>query len=141
MGSHIVPEFFAWARANYDRVIIDSPPYGIVGDVMTLASMVDSVMILCCPDRTHFKPIRHASRNLAEAGATVIGVIVNDVELGGSAFSHTGNTYGYSKYGGYGYSPKSGYSPYAPSGRRHSTPAKTPAGDKPVQKDLVDDED
>ena len=141
MGSHIVPEFFAWARANYDRVIIDSPPYGIVGDVMTLASMVDSVMILCCPDRTHFKPIRHASRNLAEAGATVIGVIVNDVELGGSAFSHTGNTYGYSKYGGYGYSPKSGYSPYAPSGSRHSTPAKTPAGDKPVQKDLVDDED
>lgn len=140
MGSHVVPEFFAWARANYDRVIIDSPPYGIVGDVMTLAAMVDSVMILCCPDRTRFKPIRHASRNLAEAGATVIGVIVNDVELGGSAFSQTGNTYGYSKYGGYGYSPKHGYSPYAPGGVKRTAP-KTVSGEKVVQKDLADDED
>ena len=102
MGSSIVPDFFAWARENYDRVIIDSPPFGVVGDVMTLANIVDGVLIMCCPDRTHFRPIQFASRNLAEAGATVLGVIVNDVEMGsiGSAFSiHGGGGYGYRKYG------------------------------------------
>ena len=125
MGSQIVPDFFKWARANYDRIIIDSPPFGVVGDVMSLASMVDSVMIMCCPDRTHFKPIQHAARQLGESGATVIGIVVNDVEMGSSnAFSQSGHAYGYGYggYGGYGgyrayggsYRPYAPYSPYAP---------------------------
>lgn len=119
MGSQNVPDFFKWARENYDRIVIDSPPFGIVGDVVTLAAMVDSVMIMCCPDRTHFKPIQHASRSLVESGATVIGIIVNDVEMGGagSAFVPTGHSYGYG-YGGYGgyKSYGRGYRPYAPYG-------------------------
>ena len=115
MGSSSISDFFKWARENYDRVVIDSPPYGIVGDVMTLASMVDSVMIMCCPDRTHFKPIQHASRVLAESGATVIGIIVNDVEMGGSgaAFAPAGHGYGYYS-GGYGYRAYGAYNPYTP---------------------------
>ena len=117
MGSQIVPDFFQWAREHYDRIIIDSPPFGIVGDVMTLASLVDSVMIMCCPDRTHFKPIQHAARSLGESGATVIGIVVNDVEMGSanSAFApsgHHGYGYGYGGYGGY--RAYGGYSPYAP---------------------------
>ena len=84
-GSSVVADFFEWARANYDRVIIDSPttPYG--GDVVSLAVMVDSVIIMCCPDRTHFKPIQYCSRCLTEAGANILGVIVNDVEVGNAA--------------------------------------------------------
>ena len=102
MGSDVIPAFFAWARENYERIIIDSPPFGIVGDVMTLATMVDGVLIMCCPDRTHFRPIQATSRSLAEAGATVLGVVVNDVETGaiGNAFSmHGSYGYGYRKYG------------------------------------------
>ncbi|MBO5939690.1 MAG: AAA family ATPase [Kiritimatiellae bacterium] len=102
MGSQTVPAFFAWARENYERIIIDSPPFGVVGDVMTLATVVDGVIIMCCPDRTHFRPIQSTSRNLMEAGATVLGVVVNDVETGsmGGAFSMHGTYgYGYRKYG------------------------------------------
>lgn len=117
LGSSVVADFFAWARANYDRVIIDSPPYGIVGDVVSLAVMVDSVLIMCCPDRTHFKPIQYCARSLTEAGANILGVVVNDVELGGmvafSTTSHRGYNY---KYGyGYGY----GYG-YRPAKRKRS---------------------
>ena len=114
MGSQVVPEFFKWARENYERVIIDSPPYGLVGDVTTLATLADSVMILCCPDRTRSKPIRHATRHLTEAGATILGVIVNDVDMSsGSAFLPTSRSYGYGYggYGGYGYR---GYGAYRP---------------------------
>ena len=101
MGSNIVPDFFAWARENYERIIIDSPPFGIVGDVMTLATIVDGVLIMCCPDRTHFRPIQATSRNLAEAGATVLGVVVNDIEtssMGGAFALHGSSGYGYRKY-------------------------------------------
>ena len=137
MGSQIVPDFFQWAREHYDRVIIDSPPFGIVGDVMTLASLVDSVMIMCCPDRTHFKPIQHAARSLGESGATVIGIIVNDVEMGSanSAFApsgHYGYGYGYGGYGGY---RAYGYSPYAPrksSGEKKAAEGES-GGEKPAE--------
>jgi len=81
MGSGAIVEFFKWARENYDRVIVDSPPFGVVGDVMTLSSLVDAVMIMCCPHRTRFNPLKHTARHLTEAGARVIGVIVNDVDF------------------------------------------------------------
>lgn len=156
MGSQVVPDFFKWARANYDRVIIDSPPFGIVGDVMTLASLVDSVMIMCCPDRTHFKPIQHAARSLGESGATVIGIVVNDVEMGsaGGAFSQSGHSYGYG-YGGYGgYRAYGGsYRPYAPRETLQKKPAEGTAEAKKAEEavsepkrrggvspDLVDEE-
>ncbi len=108
MGTGIIVEFFTWAREHYDRVIIDSPPFGIVGDVMTLASLVDSVMIMCCPDRTRFRPIKYAARHLTESGARVIGVIVNDVDFGRrNQFSQYDYHYRYayrytSRYGAYG---------------------------------------
>ncbi len=114
MGSGAIVDFFAWARQNYDHVIIDSPPFGIVGDVMVLASLVDSVMIMCCPDRTRFQPLKHAARHLTEAGARVIGVIVNDVDFGRSNhFSRYDYHYRYayrytSRYGAYGHGKKMG---------------------------------
>ena len=125
MGSQVVPEFFKWAREHYERVIIDSPPYGLVGDVTTLATLADSVMILCCPDRTRSKPIRHATRHLTEAGATILGVVVNDVDMSsGSAFLPTSRSYGYG-YGGYGsYGGYRGYGAYRPRGGAKSGAAQ-----------------
>ena len=110
-GSSVVQEFFVWARANYDRIIVDSPPFGLVGDVVSLATLVDSVLIMCCPDRTHVRPIQFCSRSLTEAGANILGVIVNDVDTtNASAFSQSHKNryaykskYGYGGYGGYGY--------------------------------------
>lgn len=107
MGSGIISEFFAWARTRYDRVVVDSPPFGIVGDVMTLAPLVDAVMIMCCPDRTRFQLIKHASRHLAEAGARVVGVIVNDVDIDRtssfSSYDYRYNSRYSSRYGAYSY--------------------------------------
>ena len=102
-GSSIVSEFFVWARANYDRIIIDAPPFGIVGDVVSLAVLVDSTIIMCCPDRTHFKPIQYCSRTLTEAGASILGVVVNDVEISNSSAFNLGVHRNYNYHYGYGY--------------------------------------
>ena len=97
MASGIVGKLIEWAREHYDRIIIDSPPFGIIGDAVTLATSADSVMVMCCPDRTNYGAINHAVRYLTEAGALVLGILVNDVDFNRrSFFSSTDARYRYS---------------------------------------------
>lgn len=105
MGTNIITEFFDWARANYDHIVIDSPPFGLVGDVIVLANLVDSVILVATPDKTRFGPIHFASRRLAEVGARLLGVVVNNVDFGRwGSFSKYEVRYGYG-YSRYGYAP------------------------------------
>lgn len=136
MGSGTILEFFKWARENYDRVIVDSPPFGVVGDVMTLSSLVDAVMIMCCPQRTRFNPLKHAARHLAEAGARVIGAIVNDVDFDRHRLFDKDN-YHY-KYA-YHYGKKYGYASSRNPAKRSKTPA-TAVGSANTR-NLVDEEE
>ena len=111
-GASAVPKFFDWARAHYDHIVVDSPPYGLVGDVVSLSVMVDSVVVMCCPDRTHFKPIQFCVRGLTEAGANILGVVVNDIETANAAaFMPDSGGYGYRKYG---YGHEHSYGDYRP---------------------------
>lgn len=97
MGTNVITDFFAWARANYDHIIIDSPPFGLVGDVIVLANLVDSVLLVATPDKTRFGPILFASRRLMEVGARLLGVVVNNVDFGRwGGFGKYETRYGYS---------------------------------------------
>lgn len=146
MGTNIITEFFDWARKNYDHVIIDSPPFGLVGDVIVLANLVDSVLLVATPDKTRFGPIQFAARRLTEVGARLLGVVVNNVDFG--------------RWGGFDkYSTRYGYSTatYVPRAKRPETPeelkqavftveAADPTAvfspdDKPVDDALTSDDD
>ena len=96
MGTNIITDFFAWARKRYDHIIIDSPPFGLVGDVIVLANLADSVLLVATPDKTRFGPIQFASRRLTEVGAKILGVVVNNVDFGRwGGFGNYGTRYGY----------------------------------------------
>ena len=81
MAGQIVPRFFDWANEHYDRIIVDSPPCGVVSDASVLAGLVQSVIMICRPDRTRRRNCRHAVRHFTDLGANVIGAIVNDVDF------------------------------------------------------------
>ncbi len=138
MGSGAIVELFKWAREHYDRVIVDSPPFGIVGDVMTLAALVDSVMIMCCAERTRFNLLKHAHRHLTESGARIIGVVVNDVDFG--RHQHFGKYDYHYKYG-YKYGSKYGYASYGYSaGQKMSTAPAVAVGSDAVRQ-ITEEED
>lgn len=83
-GSNLVKAFFAWARLTYDGIIVDAPPFGVVADVVPLASLVDSVIVMCRPDRTNAGNLAACVGYLSETGAEVLGVVVNDADSAGS---------------------------------------------------------
>ncbi len=115
LGSSIVVDFVKWACDNYDRVVIDSPPFGLVSDSIVLGTLVGSVILICRPDRSRFLAIRHALRRFTEAGSRVLGVVVNDVDFGRGAYV---SNYDYASYGySYGYR----YGRYGKYGRYYSS--------------------
>lgn len=83
LSANVMAQFIDWARQHYDRVIIDSAPFGLVSDAVALSTLADGIILMCCPGRTRFRPLAHAIRHLSEVGGHLLGVLVNDVDISG----------------------------------------------------------
>ena len=82
-GSTLAKAFFAWARITYDAIIVDAPPFGAVADVVALAGLVGSVIVMCRPDRTNAGNLASCIAYLSDTGVDVLGVVVNDANAAG----------------------------------------------------------
>lgn len=145
IGSQMLPKFFEWARANYDHVVIDSPPFGLVSDSLALGMLCDSVLVVCRPERSRYGAVNHALRSLAEAGSRIIGIVINDVDFGRSSTfgSYAYSSYSYGGYGGkYGYSGRYGRYGYSSNYYRRAPGDKSITAAKPSPGNATaDDED
>lgn len=104
LGRGRLAELLKWARKHYDRIIIDSPPMGAVGDGQVLANLVDSVIVVSRVGKTRRRALRFALARFQEIDANVLGCIANDVpnSLVGMFGGAEGYGYGYGYgYGGY----------------------------------------
>jgi len=68
-------------RSQYDFVIIDTPPVLPVTDAVVLAREADAVVLVVKGHGTPSGLAREARDRLSMAGATLLGVVVNDVDL------------------------------------------------------------
>jgi len=80
VSSVIAENFINWAKANYDQVIIDSPPHGLLSDAGVLAGHVSGVLVVCWADKTRKQSLRRTVQQLTDVGANVIGVVINAVQ-------------------------------------------------------------
>ena len=86
LGSRAIASIVEWATSHYDRVIIDSPPYSLIGDALVLAGHVSGVLLVCRPSITRMRALRHVARDFSEAGVRMLGVLVNDIEFRRSSY-------------------------------------------------------
>lgn len=90
-------------RREYDIVIIDTPPIGVVTDAAIVASYADGAVFIIESGKVNFKTAQKAIEKFEMSGCKVLGVALNKVDK-------SKNSYGYYKYGkeyGYGYSDSS----------------------------------
>ena len=89
-------------KQQYDAVIIDAPPYGILVDTDILASESDITLYTVRSgkiDKRYFTQVQH----LADSGKLPnLAYIINDVDFKSASYSHYGYGYGYH----YGYGSK-----------------------------------
>jgi capsular exopolysaccharide synthesis family protein len=100
-GSAIESLIYSIKKAA-DLVIVDSPPV-FVADAITWASKVDGVLFVVRPGHTHAESARLAAERLQQAGAKVVGVVVNSIPIRnpGYGYSHTYRYYASDHYASY----------------------------------------
>ncbi len=95
---------------NFDLVIIDAPPVGLVIDAAEIAKSCDGSLIVLEYAKTHRRALQEARQQMERTGTPILGCILNKVSmdrLSTKKYYSYGGKYGYSKYGRYG---KYGYS-------------------------------
>ena len=97
MMTHVIED----ARAMADVVLVDVPPLGTVNDPVTLANLVDGVVLVAHIGRTTRDASRRTLRLLANVDARMLGVVV------------TGGAPGEGYYGAYTSPSASGVPPVA----------------------------
>ena len=98
VGGTKVAELFAWARANFDRVIIDAPPLGIVSDALSLAGLADCVLVMARPATSRRRAVRHTIRRFQDVGVHALAVVMNDVDHSKFTYHGYGPYYHYRKH-------------------------------------------
>jgi len=81
VGSVRMRQALADLRGQYDFVIVDTPPVLPVTDAVVLATMADTVVLVVKGHATPRELVRDARDRLAMAGARLLGVVVNNVDL------------------------------------------------------------
>ncbi len=97
-------ELFAWLKENFDIVIVDTAPVGMVSDAMTLSKYVDSTLYLVRQGHTFKKQIGLIDEFYLGNKLPKVSIIINDVKMKPG--------YGYYGYGRYGYGYGYGYGSY-----------------------------
>lgn len=95
-------------KNEFDYVIIDTPPGGIVADASILAQYADACIMVVRRDHAPLRRIKKTIEDVIGSGIEVSGCVFNDAEIGVAAkFLKSGkkrkNTYGYGYNYGYGY--------------------------------------
>jgi len=99
LSSNRMKEILKLWSANYDHVIIDTPPILSVSDSLALAREADGVIMVIRAGRTPKRALLRSRDLLVRMQARIFGVVLNAVNVGVN-----GSYYNYSNSYGYGYS-------------------------------------
>lgn len=95
-------EMIAYLKENYDFVIVDNPPVGIVTDGMKSILMADYPIYVFKANYSKRVFIQNVNRLIADSNLLNMAIVLNAVDKEYSSYGYDkGYAYGY--YGGYGY--------------------------------------
>jgi polysaccharide biosynthesis transport protein len=93
LGSQVMREIVNALKTRYDWVLIDTPPVLAMADTPVLCPYVDGVILVVASEASSRPAVQRAVDQLASVGGTIIGAVLNKVDL-------KRNSYYYSQYYG-----------------------------------------
>jgi capsular exopolysaccharide synthesis family protein len=101
IGGEGIEKLIQWARENYECIIIDSPPLGVVGDSQGIADHVDGVILTAKPEYTRKRILRHTAERIEAVNTNVIGVVLDNVRIR-RHHTYSNQYHHYNSYNAYG---------------------------------------
>lgn len=88
-------------REVYDYIVIDSAPLGPVIDAAIVAKESDGAILVIEAGKIKYRHVQEVKAKIESSGCSVLGVVLNKVNINNSGY-YGHHKYGkYSKYGGY----------------------------------------
>ena len=82
--------------AEFDLVVLDSPPVLVVADPLVISAFVDGLILVASANGTDRRQVSKACELLAQVGAPVIGTVLNALDTdSGSPYEYR---YAYGRY-------------------------------------------
>ncbi len=93
--SNRMQEFLNEAREIYDYVLIDTPPVIPVTDAAVLSNKTDGIILVIASGEDKPELLKDAKDRLDQAGAKILGCILNKVPVSESSYGNKHYGYGY----------------------------------------------
>lgn len=104
IGSPTTEKLFSTLRDEFDVIVVDTPPMGIVSDAYLLARHTDTMVFLTRQNYTVRSVFTNTIKQMQDEGIKNIGIILNDIPIKKGILGYSyyyGSKYGYG-YGSYG---------------------------------------
>ena len=95
LGSTRMKETIELLSQRFDYIVVDSPPIFGIADALILSTVVKGVILVVHGGRTPREMVQRAFKNLIELNATVLGAVLNNVDIRGNGYPYY---YNYSHY-------------------------------------------
>jgi capsular exopolysaccharide synthesis family protein len=118
--SHAMEHLLEWAAANYDLVLLDTPPLSVVPDAIPLLRRSDGVLIVSRLGKNTRDGAARMRDELTSLGAPLLGTVANGFK------ARNAPSYSYDYY----YAPAAGY---AANGNGSNAPEPQGSDTEPVQ--------
>ena len=99
LGSQNMVDIFNELKQHFDYVLVDTPPIMPVTDAAVVSGKVDGTILVVASGAVSPAVAVEAKTRLEQAGAHLLGVVLNKVDV--AANSHYGYGYGYYYYYGH----------------------------------------
>lgn len=101
LASESMTDFVKMVEKDYDYIIFDTPPIGVVIDAVPIIKASDGVVVVVKNNSTTYPQLNKTLETLERSGGKTLGVIINKVKPSETKKYKKG--YGSYSYGYYGY--------------------------------------
>lgn len=131
VGSAEFKRLIETQRNNYDYILVDAAPLGLVIDAAVMASVCDGAIMVVNMGRVKYRTAQDVKEQLEKSGCRVLGVVLNQVDRKKGSGSKT-NAYYKSGYesGYYGYHRESSAASVQQRPARPAAPGSAPTNKK-----------